>query len=69
MAADALGVLLRARAGIARPLFVTDPGLRDLPITRAALGTLEAAGLNPGLFTQVKPNPTDENVEAGTLAN
>ncbi|MFT3972325.1 MAG: iron-containing alcohol dehydrogenase [Amaricoccus sp.] len=56
------------RAGIARPLFVTDPGLRDLPITRAALGALNAAGLKPGLFTQVKPNPTDANVEAGIAA-
>lgn len=57
-----------ARAGITRPLFVTDPGLRDLPITRAALGTLEAAGLRPGLFSEVKPNPTDANVAAGLAA-
>ena len=57
-----------AAANIARPLFVTDPGLRDLPITRAALERLEAAGLRPGLFTDVKPNPTDANVEAGIEA-
>lgn len=54
-----------ARAGITRPLFVTDPGLRDLPITRQAVGALEAAGLEVGLFSEVKPNPTDVNVEAG----
>jgi alcohol dehydrogenase class IV len=54
-----------ATAGITRPLFVTDPGLRDLPITRDALGALEAAGLKAGLFSEVKPNPTDANVEAG----
>ena len=57
-----------ARAGIARPLFVTDPGLRDLPITRDALGALAAAGIAAEVFSEVKPNPTDANVEAGLAA-
>ncbi len=51
--------------GIARPLFVTDRGLRDLPITQAALDLLEAGGLGRALFADVDMNPTGENVEAG----
>jgi alcohol dehydrogenase len=54
-----------AVAGITRPLFVTDPGLAGLPITTRALGGLAAAGLAPGLFHDVQPNPTEANVAAG----
>jgi alcohol dehydrogenase len=52
-------------AGIARPLFVTDPGIAPLEIAERAFGFLKAAGLAPGLFHDVQPNPTDANVEAG----
>lgn len=54
-----------AAAGITRPLFVTDPGLRGLPITTRALGVLAAAGLKAEVFSDVQPNPTEENVAAG----
>lgn len=53
--------------GIQRPLFVTDRGLRDLPITQAALNLLEAGGLGRALFADVDMNPTGENVDAGLL--
>ncbi|MEZ5866392.1 MAG: iron-containing alcohol dehydrogenase [Geminicoccaceae bacterium] len=53
-----------AAAGITRPLFVTDAGLKDLPITTAARGLLDAAGF----FAEVKANPVDANVEAGVRA-
>ncbi len=53
-----------ASAGIARPLFVTDAGLRDLAITQTTLALLPGAGL----FADVKPNPVDANVEAGVAA-
>ena len=52
-------------AGITRPLFVTDPGLANLPITTRALGVLAAGGLPAGVFTDVQPNPTEANVAAG----
>ena len=51
-------------AGITRPLFVTDAGLKDLPITRAARDLLPGAGF----FAEVKANPIDANVEAGVEA-
>ncbi|MEQ6887536.1 iron-containing alcohol dehydrogenase [Halomonas sp. CS7] len=57
-----------AEAGIARPLLVTDRGLADLPITAAALDTLEAAGLGRALFAEVDPNPNEQNLAAGVAA-
>lgn len=54
-----------AAAGIKRPLLVTDRGLAGLPITRATLDLLEAAGLGRALFAEVDPNPTERNMEAG----
>ncbi|MDX1466042.1 MAG: iron-containing alcohol dehydrogenase [Halomonas sp.] len=57
-----------AEAGMARPLLVTDRGLADLPITAAALDTLEAAGLGRALFAEVDPNPNERNLAAGVAA-
>lgn len=62
-----LGEACRA-AGIARPLFVTDPGLAPLPVTAQALDALREAGLEAAVFSEVRPNPTDANVEAGIAA-
>ena len=62
---DELGAACRA-AGIARPLFVTDPGLAPLPI--AAPGARRAArppGCEAAVFSDVQPNPTEANVAAG----
>lgn len=55
-------------AGITNPLLVTDKGLASLPITSAALDVLEAAGMGRALFSQVDPNPTEVNAEAGIAA-
>jgi alcohol dehydrogenase class IV len=57
-----------AAAGIRRPLLVTDQGMRNLPITSAALDRLRGAGLGVALFSDVQSNPTDKNLEAGILA-
>ncbi len=54
--------------GISRPLIVTDPGLADLPMVGEAVETCRARGLEAGLFSDIKGNPTGENVEAGVAA-
>ncbi|KKB13090.1 alcohol dehydrogenase [Devosia geojensis] len=55
-------------AGIARPLLVTDAGLVNLPVTQNVLRLLKDAGIEAGLFADVKPNPVAANVEAGISA-
>ncbi|WP_071673130.1 iron-containing alcohol dehydrogenase [Nioella nitratireducens] len=57
-----------AQAGITRPLLVTDRGLRDLPITGAALDSLESAGLGRAMFADVDPNPNEINLAEGLEA-
>lgn len=52
-------------AGIKKPLLVTDRGLASLPITTQALDLLEAAGLGRAIFSEVDPNPNEQNLEAG----
>ena len=54
--------------GMARPLLVTDPGLKALPMVIDALKANDAAGLTTGLFYEVKPNPLGSNVDAGVQA-
>jgi alcohol dehydrogenase len=44
-------------AGIARPLLVTDAGLAGLAVTQDTLALLKDAGIEAGLFCDVKPNP------------
>ncbi|PCI41116.1 MAG: alcohol dehydrogenase [Rhodospirillaceae bacterium] len=51
--------------GIKRPLLVTDRGLANLPITQNALDLLDKAGLGRAMFSEVDPNPSDINLEAG----
>ena len=57
-----------AEAGIANPLFVTDRVLAKLPITSMALDLAQDAGLGRTLFSEVDPNPDEENLEAGIEA-
>jgi hypothetical protein len=53
-----------ARAGIARPLVVTDEGLIGAPMIRSALAALKDAAL----FGAVRGNPARRHVEAGVVA-
>jgi alcohol dehydrogenase class IV len=55
-------------AGIARPLFVTDAGLVNLPVTQRVLDILKNAGVPVALFSDVRSNPVAANVEAGIAA-
>jgi alcohol dehydrogenase class IV len=54
--------------GIVRPLLVTDPGIVDLPMLKAALAHLESAGRPAAVFSEIQANPIDRNVEAGVAA-
>lgn len=51
--------------GFANPLLVTDPFLARQPMTQAALQSLRDAGIGAGIFSEIKPNPVDANIEAG----
>lgn len=59
-----IGEACRA-AGIAKPLLVTDRGLKSMDITTRTLDLIEAAGLGRAIFAEVDPNPSDANVEEG----
>lgn len=54
--------------GIARPLFVTDPGLASMPMVQSILADLKKAGLGVAIFSKVRPNPVEENVVEGVAA-
>lgn len=54
--------------GIAKPLFVTDPGLARLPVVATTLQLLEEAELAYGVFSDMKPNPVESNLDAGVEA-
>jgi len=55
-------------AGIKKPLLVTDRGLAELSITQNTLQLMAESGLGRDLFSDVDPNPTDTNVQAGVRA-
>ncbi|MFT4621724.1 MAG: alcohol dehydrogenase class IV [Myxococcota bacterium] len=52
--------------GIYRPLVITDPGLAELPPTRATLDALSDRKV--GLWSGAQPNPAGADVEAGVAA-
>jgi alcohol dehydrogenase class IV len=54
--------------GIERPLLVTDKGLANAPITLAALQMLKDEGLGGALFSDLKPNPIETNLQSGLAA-
>lgn len=51
--------------GIKRPLIVTDPGLAALSMIADAVAANESEGVPTAVFSDVRPNPTGANVEAG----
>jgi len=54
-----------AQTGMDHPLIVTDEALVQLPIMEDLLAPLREQGIPYSLYSDVQPNPTGENVEAG----
>ncbi|MEM6588417.1 MAG: iron-containing alcohol dehydrogenase [Pseudomonadota bacterium] len=57
---------LCAQNGVERPLIVTDRGSRDLPFIGRLASLLSAAGLTNAIFSDISPNPRDDEIEAGS---
>src|SRR5689334_18604917 len=54
-----------AKFGLSRPLVVTDPFMVSSGLVRHCLDPLARAGIEPGIFSDTVPDPTDTVVEAG----
>jgi len=54
--------------GMRAPLLVTDPGLAKLPMVSEAAAACERDGLAVAVFSDIKPNPSGENVAVGVSA-
>ena len=57
-----------AQYNMKAPLLVTDPGVADLPMTENIVSICKQASLSIAVFSDIKPNPTGSNVEAGIAA-
>ena len=55
-------------AAMKNPLFVTDNGLAGTEMVKAILANLKSSGLRVEMFSDVRPNPTEENVLEGCKA-
>ncbi len=56
------------KQGLSRPLLVTDPGLLATDLVQRTEAAARIAGLAPTVFSEVNPNPVEENVEKGVQA-
>lgn len=54
--------------GLVNPLLVCDKGIVDLPFVRALVASFVSASISLGVFSDVKSNPTGENVADGVKA-
>jgi len=54
--------------GIKAPLVVTDPGIAMLPMSEQLLAACQTAGLQSAMFSNIKANPTGQNVSDGVAA-
>ncbi|MEM7599564.1 MAG: iron-containing alcohol dehydrogenase [Pseudomonadota bacterium] len=59
---------LCAAHAITRPLIVTDRGSRDLPFIDRLADLLSKAGLPNAVFSDISPNPRDDEIAAGCAA-
>lgn len=56
------------KIGISNPLVVTDRGSRGLPFIADLATCLEEAGYRPSTFSEISPNPRDEEIGVGREA-
>lgn len=54
--------------GLSKPLVVTDPWMVSSGTVEKALAPLRAGGMNPAVFSETVPDPTDTVIEAGVAA-
>ena len=54
--------------GFQKALVVSDPDLLKFGVTQKVTRILDEAKVNYALFSEIKPNPTVENVQAGVKA-
>ena len=54
-----------AAMGLLNPLIVTDKGSRDLPFISKLHSYLADAGLSTALFSEISPNPRDDEISTG----
>lgn len=54
--------------GMKNALLVTDPGLASLPMVQQAVANCQSAGLGCAVFSNIKGNPTEQNVNDGVQA-
>ena len=66
-AIEAIATEAKAR-GFKKALVCSDPDLIKLGISKKVLDVLDNAGLSYDVFSDIKPNPTIENVQAGVEA-
>lgn len=55
---------LLEEVSISKPLLVTDPGLQDGPVFSRVQSTLQDANRSFAVFSEVRPNPYDQDLEA-----
>ncbi len=54
--------------GMKNALLITDPGLASLPMVQQAVLSCQSAGLGCAVFSNLKSNPTEQNVVDGVQA-
>ena len=56
---------LSTRAGMTKPLIVTDRGSAGLPFIADLKGYLSKGGLDTAIYSDISPNPRDDEIAAG----
>ena len=57
-----------AARGLKKPIVFSDPDLIKFGVTKKVTDLLDAAGIKYAIYSEIKPNPTIENVKNGVAA-